>query len=290
VKHALNSIYGTEISEALWKKIILEVQKKKELKTFSESYIKKYGTHLLKKNSKLRKLIDTKNFESFKNSKEFQKLIKDIREKARRIYGLYIHKKYYQKDTNNVEEILATHRSTKERLSIYDDFYKKITEATCNPQSILDLGCGLNPASIGKLGVKVTYYASDICEQDIDFLNSLFKIFKTKKIITEKSNAFRLDLSEEKDIEILKKYKTDWCFLLKALDPIEESHEDITYTLIPAIQSKWIIASFPIITASNQLMRNPRRNWFEKVLKRVDKKYSVIQIGNELCYIVKNEP
>lgn len=285
----MSEIYGTKISEELWELIIQEVQKKKELQSFSETYIKKYGEHLLKKKSKLRKEINSLSIERLKKNKEFQQLIKEIREKARRIYGLYINKKYHSKNTKDIDAILAVHRSTKERLPHYKEFYQKIVEATTTPKSILDLGCGLNPASIDLLGHKTTYFASDISEQDISFLNELFLTFKKKKIITEKSNAFRLDLSEEKDLANLSKYKTDWCLLLKALDPIEESSENITYKIIPAIKSKWIIASFPTVTASNQPMRNPRRNWFEKVLNRLNRGYTVIQIGDELCYVVKNE-
>lgn len=289
MKRALSSIYGTTISAELWKEIILEVQKKKELRTFSETYIKKYATHLLKKNSKLRKLINSGDIVKIKKSKEFQKLIKEIREKARRIYGLYIHKTYKKKDAEDIEPLLTTHRSTKERLEHYPEFYKVLCEKTKTPRSILDIACGLNPASISYLGKKVTYHASDISEQDVDFLKELFKVLQNQKKITKESTAFRLDLSEEKDIAKLSKYKTDWCLLLKALDPIEESHENITYKLIPEIKSKWVIVSFPTVTASNQPMRNPRRNWFEKVLKRLNKEYDIVQIGNELVYVVKNE-
>lgn len=289
VKLALSKIYETEISEFLWTAIIEDVQKKKELASFSEAYIEKYATHLLKKNAKLRSIISQySDIHSIRNNNEYKKLIKDVREKARRIYGLYIIKNYWKKDIQNFEELLGLHRSTKERLDNYLEFYEVLFKYTCVPKSILDLACGLNPASIPLFKYKLDYFASDISEQDVYFLNALFADFKKKKLISQKSIAFRADLSDENDLSKLCAYQTDWCLLLKALDPVEESNQNITYKIIPAIESRWIIATFPTVTASNQPMRNPRRNWFEKVLKRLNKEYTTIQIGNELCYIIKN--
>ena len=150
-------------------------------------------------------------------------------------------------------------------------------------KDILDLACGLNPLAQKYIGTKLEYNASDISEKDVEFLKEAYKTFGFK------GDIFRADLSEEEEHKKLEKYNTDWCLLLKALDPIEETNEDISYKLIPSIKSKWIIVSFPTLTVSRKNMRNPRRNWFEKVITRLDKTFEIFEIENELFYIIKNK-
>ena len=280
-------IYGKKISKEKINLIINEVQAKKEYSNFSEKYIIKYMQHLLKKKSKVLEFISSEqDIEEIKKKKIFQNLIKEIREKVRRIYGVYITKKYNKKEEylaeKNIELLLKSHLSTKERFSDYKEIYGKIKELTEEPKTILDLGCGLNPLSQKYIGEYLEYNASDISEKDIKFLKQAYAKFGFK------GNLFRADLSEEKELIKLNKYKTDWCLILKALDPIEESNQNISYKLVPAIKSRWIIVSFPTLTVSQKKMRNPRRNWFEKILIRTNKQFNTFETKNELFYIIKN--
>jgi 16S rRNA (guanine(1405)-N(7))-methyltransferase len=74
--------------------------------------------------------------------------------------------------------ILAAHASTHERLSILEDFYPRIFEVTGTPAVLLDLACGLNPFSFPWMGLPNTiqYYAFDINQPRIHFINHFFKL------------------------------------------------------------------------------------------------------------------
>lgn len=268
-------IYSKEIPKKTEDLIIKLVQEKKELSNFSEKYILKYSEHLLKKNKKLLDILLKEDF----NKKEFKIFIKEIREKARRIYGTYITKKYNKKSVDlDIEELLQLHLSTKERFGFYKEIYKKIIEITGMPKSVLDLACGFNPIAKNYISnKKIKYVASDISEKDVKFITNYV------------DEAFIADLSEKSEIKKITKYRTDWCLLFKALDPIEESCKNVTYDLIPAISSKWIIVSFPTLTLSRKRMRNPQRSWFEKVLNRLEKKFYIFEINNEIFYIIENK-
>jgi len=75
-------------------------------------------------------------------------------------------------------EIISCHASTKERLPILEQFYQEIFAQIPPITSILDIACGLNPLTIPwmKLNDNVTYYAYDIYEDMIQFVNSYLKI------------------------------------------------------------------------------------------------------------------
>jgi len=279
--------YNVTLSSAQVQQIITDVRSKKELACFSTELIIEYATKILLQNKKLRE-----EFQTLQLRGAYKQLIKDIREKARRIYGSYITKKYSQREMlliqKRYDELLLLHLSTKERKNAYIEIFNTILAKTCTPHSILDIGCGLNPFSAEILfdiiHHKIEYHATDINVDDTDFLKTYFN---TSAVFTAKSSAFPCDASKESEHTKLT-LKTDWCLLLKALDPIEESCENISYKLIPAIKSKWIIASFPTITISQKQMRNKRRTWFEKVLNRQELQFETIEIANELFYIIKN--
>jgi hypothetical protein len=279
--------YKTNLSPEQVQTLIDDVRSKKELAFFSKELIVEYATKLILQNKKLREEFESKNLR-----KEYKQLIKDIREKSRRIYGSYITKKYGTREKlledKDYLKMLDIHLSTKERKDSYVEIYSTLMEKTCVPKSILDIGCGFNPFSAEILfeltSKKITYHASDIGKDDTDFLQ---KYFKMSSAVTAKSEAFACDASKETE-HVKLTQKTDWCLLLKALDPIEESNENISYKLIPMIESKWIIASFPTITISQKPMRNKRRNWFEKVLNRQELEFEMVEIANELFYIIKN--
>jgi 16S rRNA (guanine(1405)-N(7))-methyltransferase len=303
-------IYGKSISKEKEDFIIHEVQDKKELRNFSESYILSYAEHLLKKDKKLLEMISSKDKLS---SKSVEKLVKLIRDRARRIYGVYIPGDYVKFDKllseckfktgikiNNlynidlVKPLIELHVSSEERKDSYLQIYKKIVEVTGTPTSVLDLACGLNPIGIYYLasvcGVdaeKINYFASDFGEKDCLLLQSFFDKAKLH------GKAFRLDLSDEKEHvklhDFCNSHKVDWCLMFKALDPVEETNEDVTYKLLPSIKAKWIVVSFPTITIARNDMNNPRRNWFEKVLNRLDYNFQYFELNKELFYVISKK-
>lgn len=287
-------IYNTKISEDRIRLLVDNVRKKKELKSFSVTSIKRFLEYELKRNKKALKVLAEIGVDRLEKNKEFVSLVKSIRDVARRIYGVYIGKKYGKRDellvVGDYDGLLDLHMSTKERFNHYEEIYKVLIEKTMCPKSVLDLACGFNPLAVNYLydacgkKKKIRYYACDISEEDMDFLN---RAFSTGNYNSD-SLAFRCDLSDVYSLKVLEQYKTDWCLLFKALDPIEEISENITYDLLDNIKSKYIIVSFPMVTVSRKPMKNPRRNWFEKVLNRKELLFEMVEINDELFYIIEN--
>lgn len=283
-------IYNKKISDDIIHKVISDVKEKKELASFSDVSIKNYLTYILKRDKKKLELLSSDVILRHLNKKkDYKDLIKQIRNIARRIYGVYITKDYSKRydylKKEKFDGLLSLHLSTKERSEHYEEIYTTIKQITGTPKSVLDLACGLNPVSKKFISdKKILYIASDISEYDVEFLNTLLQ----DKIYAEGSYAFRCDLSDENELDTLDKIKTDWCMLLKALDPIEEINENITYKILDNIHSDWIIISFPTLTVSRKPMRNPRRNWFEKVLERKNLHFETFVLADELFYVVDN--
>jgi len=73
-------------------------------------------------------------------------------------------------------QVLQSHSSTRERLPLLEDFYPQLFARTGTPAILLDLACGLNPFSLPwmRLPVGTRYYAYDLHQPRIDFINAFF--------------------------------------------------------------------------------------------------------------------
>jgi len=78
----------------------------------------------------------------------------------------------------DVEAAMRSHASTRERLPYLDEFYAGIWKLTGVPRSVLDLGCGLNPLALPRMGLdpSARYIAIDADERPLatvgDFLHA----------------------------------------------------------------------------------------------------------------------
>jgi 16S rRNA (guanine(1405)-N(7))-methyltransferase len=76
------------------------------------------------------------------------------------------------------QKVLAEHASTRERLPYLEEFYMRLFEKAGQPDTILDLACGLHPLGFPWMGlpVSVNYHAYDIIQPRVDFLNLFFRV------------------------------------------------------------------------------------------------------------------
>lgn len=74
-------------------------------------------------------------------------------------------------------KVLSEHASTAERLPYMANFYARLFEITGKPATLLDLACGLHPFAFPwmELPINTDYYAYDIVQPRIDFINLFFK-------------------------------------------------------------------------------------------------------------------
>lgn len=73
-------------------------------------------------------------------------------------------------------DVLSQHASTAERIPIMAAFYERLFLATGEPQTIMDLACGLHPLAFPWMGLPTTtsYHAYDIVQPRVDFINQFF--------------------------------------------------------------------------------------------------------------------
>ena len=247
--------------------LILKIKEKKELsgipdeivRELIEKYVKKYCILL----------------QSAKKS-DIKIIIKEVRAQLRLYTGRFqLSNKPLASDETDEDSLLKAHSSTNERLSFYPELKEKISELT--PKSILDLGCGLNPIALATKDIK--YYASDINQTHLNIIN---KFFKKNKIQGE---TFVYDLRNPSS----ELPKTDIVLLFKVLDIIDDRGRANAEKIIKLLPAKHILASFSTIKISGKKMNRPERQWFEKMLDRLGKKYSTFSSTNEIFYLIENK-
>lgn len=283
-------INGRELDEEKVDYIISRIKEKTELSTIDNLVVYEQLKVELSKNSKL---IDS--FVAGKKSSE-KIIVKMMRDILRKMHGTFnntsiskrkeIFENYLKDGTNkHIIELLKTHKSSQERLDIYENLYHNIFEITKNPTSILDLGCGLNPLSIIFMeDKKLNYFASDISESDLEIIGSFFK---TQKELVGETKV--LNLFDIKKKNIFSEFENfDMCFLFKVFDSIELSkNHKLSEIIMRNVPASWIIVSFPTKTVSGKKMNYPGRGWFEQMLGRLELFHRKLSYENEVFYIVK---
>jgi len=264
--------------------IIKDIKAKQELRTLSDAYLEKKIEEYVKTHPSIKTLETI-------SRRDRTIMIKRIRESCRKAYGMFSTKKRkkrdkllneYAKNPNslNLQELMNTHKSTKERWAIYSTIFEKIFAITGKPSSILDLGCGMNPLAFSFMNLeKVDYHAYDLSLEDLEFIKEFYKVIKQKITIKE------VDLLEPKKISFP---KTDIVFMLKLLDHIDlHRNHRLSEELLKQLKAKKLVISFSAKTLSYKPMRHPQRGWIERLLNRLRYRWDVIQTNGEIFYIAR---
>jgi len=252
--------------------LVIEVKKNKKYKNISEDIVKAKVEEYISRNPIFDEKIAVKEIR-----KELHRAHGSFRGEAKKL-GEYILKKDW-------ENVLRANKSTAERLANYDEIYQKIFEITGKPNSVLDLGCGLNPVSIPfmKLEKDFEYYGCDINEAEIVALNDFFKVGG----INGKAEA--LDLS---DIENVRKLReADLCFMFKLVDILEKDGHKYAEEMIKILADKtrFIVVSFATRTLSGKKMKFAERGWIERMLARIEMKFEKLVFENEIFYVISKK-
>ena len=271
---------------------LVEKIKTKHFKNLDEKVIKDKIQEIISKNKKLAKAISEGLNEK---SAEFKLIVKTVKQEMHYSYGAFqketssrdklLEELKNSKDKEDILEIhkklLATHSSTKERLEIYNDIYGELFLTTGVPESILDLGCGLNPLSLPWMYLKkIKYIASEFNEDDTEFIKKYFAI------IEKQNKGYDLEattINLKKDIDRLKFIKVDVVFAWKLFDLLKTKEVE---AVVNAISAKYLIASFSTKTLSRKDMGKPQRTWFEMMLNRLHLEFEIKEFENEIFYII----
>ncbi len=276
--------------------ILREIKQSRKYKTISESVILVEIEKYFKKNPEHERYKDKKILSEIKS--ELHKIHGSFQKVSRRKRGEYFEelhrsvspealnagRKVNPENLSAIKKILLTNKSAKERIEYYEDIYKKIFEITGKPKTIVDLGCGLNPFSFVFMDLnKVEYYAYDIDEEDISFINEYFYLMK-KKISGE---AKMINLSNITEEEIKKIPKAEVCFMFKLADVLDRENHKQSEKIIKNLNSDYIVVSFSKKTLAGNEMNFPYRGWIEKMLERIGLEFNKINFENEVFYVIK---
>jgi hypothetical protein len=258
------------------KQLITSIKEKRELKDLDDNFVKEELKRYFLRNNKQFLLIKE---ELNQKSAVYKQIVKEVRSKLRRSYGLFRTEKDFLKE-KDFNKVLVLHSSTKERLSFYHKLYERVFKITGKPKIILDLGAGVNPLSYNYLKTSPEYYAYDLSKEEVKIINNFFKENKVK------GNAKILDLLQIE--KIVKLPKADLAFLFKMTDVLDKGKGHKTSEeVIKAIPAKYLAISFPTLTISGKAMNHPRRGWIEMMCKRLNYNFKVLTFENEIFYIIK---
>lgn len=190
---------------------------------------------------------------------------------------------------DNVEEkallmqILRIHSSTNERLPFLNDFYKEIVKTTSVPNTILDLGCGLNPLTIPWMDLPdgVKYIAIDIDVAQMQFISQVAKLLNWSldmecKVGSALSNSFA---------------HADVVFMFKLIPVLEKLTKNFDLgEFLTRFNCNYFVLTFPLgsLSGRNVGMSDFYTAKMSEFFKSHPYENTTIRFSNELVYIIKN--
>ncbi len=183
---------------------------------------------------------------------------------------------YAQGDEAAFEKTLRLHSSTRERVEGAQMLYGRIFAAAGNPESILDLACGMNPLLLGRMGKKVR--GMDISGGCVELVN-------------EWAAACGWDV-QAKCADLLcapEMEKCDMALLMKLLPVLEQQKKGSAMQLLRDLPTDTACVTFPMRTLGGRKvgMEQHYSQWFEENLPE---EYQLIERfieADELCYVIR---
>lgn len=175
-------------------------------------------------------------------------------------------------------EILSQHASTRERLSIVEDFYREIFRLTGAPQTLLDVACGLNPLAFPWMGLPLhtRYYAYDIHTPRIALINHYFRLLGMP------------GLAEVRDVLVQPpEVEADAVFLFKEAHRFEQRRRGCNLPLWQKLKTRWLLVSLPThsLNGRNDLTEKHRRLVYG-ILEQQDWQVQELLFENEMVFCI----
>jgi 16S rRNA (guanine(1405)-N(7))-methyltransferase len=178
------------------------------------------------------------------------------------------------------KRIMSHHASTRERLSILEQFYSTLLAELPPLQSVLDLACGLNPLACPWFPhvEEITYYACDIYRPMIEFLNAAMEIMHIK------------GHAEVQDIlQSCPSQKVDLALLLKTIPCLEQIDKQASARLLRTINADYMIVSFPAhsLGGRNKGMMTNYEAHFYQLVEGEQWEIRKVEFASELVFVIK---
>lgn len=176
-------------------------------------------------------------------------------------------------------EVLEQHASTKERLSILEEFYPRLFAVTGVPDSILDLACGLHPFGLPwmNLPAATTYYAYDLHQPRINLINTFFELQNRPP------NGVYQDILIHPPQQ-----KADVAFFFKEAHRFEQRQRGSNRAFWLALQVQYLLVSLPAASLSGKhdLTEQHRRLVYETI-QDLNWQVTEIPFKNELVFCIR---
>lgn len=132
--------------------------------------------------------------------------------------------------------IMHAHTSTRERLTILDEFFTTTLEGMPPPARVLDIACGLNPLARDWMPFPAAteYLAYDIYSDQVAFLNDYFALAAIP------GGAQQRDVVGHPPDE-----PADLAFILKTLPCLEAVDRHASQRLLDGLRARFLLVSFP---------------------------------------------
>lgn len=178
--------------------------------------------------------------------------------------------------------IMTHHASTRERLSILDQFYSTICAELPPINSVLDLACGLNPLAIPWMPLMPNsrYYAYDIYQPERDFLNSALEMLGVEGHY------------ESRDItQSPPKQEADLALILKTIPCLEQLDKQAGTHLFQTINARYLLVSFPVhsLGGKSKGMAAYYEAHFHELVGNAPWEIQKFEFATELAFLVKKE-
>lgn len=177
-------------------------------------------------------------------------------------------------------QAMPLHASTIERLPFLADFYKVSLQKLGPINSVLDLGCGLNPLAVPFLPLAegFSYEASDVLIPLLDFLNAYFSQAGIQ------GRAALLDLSTQ-----IPTQEVDLAILLKLIPLLDQINKSIAPKLLRELKAKAILLSFPLksLGGRGKGMLATYQKRFEVLSTGLNAEVDEYHFPNELVYLIR---
>lgn len=183
---------------------------------------------------------------------------------------------YAEGDESAFEKTLRLHSSTRERMDGAQALYERIFAAAGNPESILDLACGMNPLLLGRMGKKV---------RGMDISGGCVRL------VNQWAQACGWDVSAQcRDLLCAPEMEAcDMALMMKLLPVLEQQKKGSAMELLRAVPTETACVTFPMRTLGGRKvgMEQHYSRWFEENLPE---EYQVIERfieADELCYVIR---
>lgn len=205
---------------------------------------------------------------------------KEAKRKLHQVFGSYINgNTQLGKPGTDVLSSLDLHASTHERLTYYSQIFPAIWAVTGQPNSILDVACGLNPLARVQMGLSSE---CDVSGFEID--RRLVKLIND----TMEVNHWRGHCSWGDALSIQPDTRYDVALVLKTLPCMEQQQKGGALQLLHSINAAHIVVSYPTksLGGRDKGMLGNYRQQFQKLMLQCDGQVTELVFPNELFYVI----